>query len=651
MLRLERCPQNPVLRPREEHPWEASAVFNGSVLRDGGSFHMVYRAMSAPRSHRGVHLSLSTIGYARSDDGVHFGHRRQLIAPEHAWEDFGCEDPRVTRYGGKYYIFYTALSAYPFAAPGIKVGVAISKDLQACEEKHPVTFFNSKAMALFPERVGGKLAAVLTVHTDLPTPSEIALALFDRESDIWSRGYWERWYGSLDSHVIPLLRSHLDQVEVGAPPVKTDQGWLLIYSYIKDYRLGFERRVLGIEAALLDLKDPSRVIGRTQEPLLVPEAPYELAGLVPRVAFPSGALVHDNKLYVYYGAADSSVALATMDLQRLLGQMRPKRFVPPIADLRHKARLVRCERNPIIAPRPEFTWEARATFNPAAVYLGGRVHLLYRAMCEDNTSVVGYAASTDGVHIEDRLPEPVYVPREDFEEKNVFPNGNSGCEDPRLTLLDDRVYMLYTAFNSYDARVALTSIAAEDLLKRRWRWEKPVVISAPEVWDKNACLFPRKIGGRYAVIHRLSVGVWLDFVDDLSAPGDQWLGGKVLLTPRGDRWDNRKLGAAAPPIETERGWLLLYHGISEPGTIYRVGAAILDLEDPTKVIARTDRPLLEPVMPYEREGLTRNVVFPCGAVVVGDTLFVYYGGADRVVGVATASLTGLLEEILPRAAR
>ncbi len=106
-------------------------------------------------------------------------------------------------------------------------------------------------------------------------------------------------------------------------------------------------------------------------------------------------------------------------------------------------------------------------------------------------------------------------------------------------------------------------------------------------------------------------------------------------------WDSKKVGIAAPPIKTDRGWLALYHGVSENNT-YRVGAVLCDTKDPPKIIARTDEPLLEPDMPYEKEGQIPNVVFPCGAVLIGDTIFVYYGGADQVVGVATIKLADLL---------
>ena len=641
MLTLVRHPANPILRPRYEEGWESAGSFNGSVAAADGTVHMVYRGQSAEQAYDGFALSLSTVGYASSRDGVSFTDRRQLIVPEHPWERYGCEDPRVTLLGGTYYICYTALSEYPYRPQGIKVAVALTRDFATIDEKHAVTTFNSKAMALFPRLLDGGPAAVLTAHTDMP-PAKIAVARFTEISDLWSPEYWEAWYERLDAHVLPLLRSPMDQVEIGAPPVETDDGWLLVYSEIKDYLRG-AGRVFGIQAALLDRDDPSRVIARTERPLLVPEAPYEQLGFVPRVAFPSGALVRDGRLDVYYGAADTGVAVAGVDLEALLGELRAARS--RTATMRHSPEplLARYDGNPVIAPRAELAWEARGTFNPAAVQLGDDVHLLYRALGTDDRSVLGYALSRDGLSIAERLTEPVYEPREPFE---LSSDGGSGCEDPRLTLVDGRLYLLYTAYNGHDARVALSSIAPDDLTARRWdRWERPTLVSAPEVWDKDACLFPRKVDGRFAVLHRLSVAVWIDFAVDLRDLEQQWLGGSVLLAPRPDCWDNRKVGACGPPLETTDGWLLLYHGITEPGSVYSVGAALLDLDDPTVVLARTPEPILAPETDYESRGVVNNVVFPCGTALKGSDLYVYYGGADRVVGVAVGDLDGLVRHV------
>lgn len=318
MLNNQRSPNNPILSPNKQNPWEAHASFNGCVIKDNNAFHLFYRAMSEFQDYQGVQLRLSTIGKAVSTDGIHFANRRLLIKPEYEWEKFGCEDPRITKLDDKYFISYTALSSYPPTPPGIKIGVAITKDLQTIQEKHLVTPFNSKAMALFPKRINNRIVGILTANTDIP-PAKIAIASFNSEEQIWSQDYWRGWYSSLENCTLPLQRTKNDQVEVGAPPLETKDGWLLLYAYIKNYYS--PKRIFGIEAVLLDLENPLSIIGRIKEPLLIPKNKYELYGNVPNVIFPSGALVVKDKLYIYYGAADTTCCLATCKLKDILSKM------------------------------------------------------------------------------------------------------------------------------------------------------------------------------------------------------------------------------------------------------------------------------------------------------------------------------------------
>lgn len=638
MVEMRRSEENPILSPVADNIWEADGAFNGCPVRVGSKIHFVYRAVSPPQMVAGCKLPLSTIGYALTNDGLHFKNRHQLIKPEYDWEQFGCEDPRVTKMNGKFYVFYTALSAFPFCAEGIRVGVAITRDFKKIDEKHPVTPFNAKAMSLFPEKIMGRYAVVLTANTDIP-PAKIAVAYFDDEEQMWSPEYWKGWYSLLNENTIFLQRSPKDHVETGATPIKTKYGWLLIYSYIQNYFS--PPAIFGIEAALLDLQDPQKIIARTDKPLLVPQNKYEKFGKVPNVVFPAGAIVKEGILYIYYGAADTTCAVATCELDVLLEDMLARTRV------RH-VKLERFPGNPVIKPDPKLAWQARAVFNPAVLYENGRVHLAYRAMSIDNTSVIGFASSANGFKFEEQLSEPVNVPREDFEAKLV-PGGNSGCEDPRLTRIGDMIYMLYTAFNGRsDPRVALTHISLDDFLTRHWNWSQPVLISPPNLSDKDAAIFPRKIKGKYAILHRLGTSIWLDLVNDLKFDGNKWLGGHIFMSPKDELPDTDKLGISGPPIETKYGWLLLYHAVSrktQPMTYY-VSAALLDLDDPSKVIARRKVPLLEPEMPYELYGQVNNVVFPCGAAIIGEELFVYYGGADSVIGVATMKVDDLLHSLV-----
>ena len=273
---------------------------------------------------------------------------------------------------------------------------------------------------------------------------------------------------------------------------------------------------------------------------------------------------------------------------------------------------MRFERNPIIAPMAEHAWESKATFNPGAIYEGGKVHLFYRAMSDDNTSVLGYAASLDGVHFTERSPGPAYVPRADFEMKHV-PGGNSGCEDPRLTKFGDRIYMCYTAYDGNDPpRVAFTSISPRPISSRKkWNWANPILISPPGLDDKDAALFPRKIGGKYFFLHRLGSDIWIDSVDSFDFDGEnKFLGGKILMRPRDTAWDSKRIGISAPPIETPHGWLLLYHGISKRTSHYNVRAALLDLDDPTKVLYRTEDSILIRKCRMKKRGSYRMLFSP-----------------------------------------
>lgn len=318
MFTLQRYPNNPILVPNQKNAWEHDGAFNGCVVEVNGVYHMVYRALSSPKRQGGIEMRVSSIGYATSTDGMNFGKHQLLLEPTEDWEIYGAEDPRITYFKGKFYIFYTALSVFPFAAYGIKLAVAITKDFKTFK-KYPVTTFNSKAMGLFPDKVNGKMAALLTINTDLP-PARIAVAYFDREQDILSPYFWNEWYEDVNDYLLPLSRDMRDQIELGAPPIKTNDGWLFIYSYIKNYMS--HHKDFGIEAVLLDRKDPTKVLGRTKHSLLSPQEDYELYGDMPNIVFPSGAVIKDDMFYLYYGAADTRVAVATCPVEKLMKELR-----------------------------------------------------------------------------------------------------------------------------------------------------------------------------------------------------------------------------------------------------------------------------------------------------------------------------------------
>ena len=630
MFTVTRLEHNPILSPLREHYWEIAAAFNGCPILRGAETHLVYRAMSDPNLLQNSHIRMSVIGHAVShDNGAHYTDRRILISPDIDFDRYGCEDPRITCIDGVYYIFYTALGGYPFSEDNIKVAVGLSSDLKTIYEKHLVTPFNAKAMALFPEKIGGKMAALVTVNTDRK-PSDICYAEFDTPEEMWSPEYWHNWYNNLDTHKVHVRRKPEDQIELGAPPVRTDKGWLVIYSHIQRY--GRSDQAFGIEAVLLDLNNPLKILGRTKGPFMVPEQYYEHIGQVPHVIFPTGALIRGNTLQIYYGAADTHCAIATVPLDNLLSSI--------LEDDQQKG-FTRFKGNPILAPRPGRLWEVRGTINPGAVDIGNKTHIVYRAVSSQNVSTVGYAISSDGFTIDERPDKPIYFPRAPFE-LNANAQENYGCEDARIAIIQDRIYMTYTGYDGITPRVAVSSISIKDFTERRWgNWVAPQVITPPGVPDKDCIIIPESINGKYVVIHRVQQSICADLVGSLDFSKEQINTCIELIAPRPGMWDGNKVGISTPPIKTDKGWLLLYHGISWSG-IYRVGALLLDITDPTLVKARTSTPIFEPEESYEQSGIVPNVVFPCGFVVRNNIGYMYYGAGDSVSGVATIDMDTLM---------
>lgn len=300
-------------------------------------------------------------------------------------------------------------------------------------------------------------------------------------------------------------------------------------------------------------------------------------------------------------------------------------------------KLVRSEKNPIIASRPAQDWEAGGTFNPGAVRDGGAVHLLYRAVDANEISRLGYAQSLDGKEITFRSERPVLEPSAEWEE--------FGCEDPRITKFGDIFYVTYTAYSRRGQRIALASTKDFESFHKYG-------YVGPDRNDKDCVIFPERINGRIALLHRLKSKVQIAYFDSFESLTNSREFWDRYVTHFDDyevmkskfAWEERKIGIGPPPIKTEHGWLVIHHGVSIDH-IYRAGAALLDLDDPSKVLARTEEPILEPEMEFERNGVVRNVVFPDGAVVRNRELLVYYGGADKVCCVASAPFDEFLDEL------
>jgi len=310
--------------------------------------------------------------------------------------------------------------------------------------------------------------------------------------------------------------------------------------------------------------------------------------------------------------------------------------------------------NPIIHPARGMYWESRATFNPTAFIHDGKVHVIYRAVGESDVSTLGYASSKDGYNFLERTFRPIFIHKNNpskLDEIVFYASGggwNGGAEDPRITKIDDKLYMTYTAFDGWGSvRIGLTSISLEDFLNKKWNWKEPVLISPPGEIHKNWAVFPEKINGKYAIIHSLSPEILVDYFDDLD-----FLDEKKYINSfynKKPNWDSTSImvrGIGPAPIKTKLGWLVLYHAMEENEYHrYKLWAMILDLKDPTKILYRSKEPILEPDVFYENEGYKSGVIYSCGAIIKDGNLFVYYGGADMVSCVAVADFNLFLEKL------
>jgi predicted GH43/DUF377 family glycosyl hydrolase len=319
--------------------------------------------------------------------------------------------------------------------------------------------------------------------------------------------------------------------------------------------------------------------------------------------------------------------------------------------------------NPILRPGGH-PWTAEAVLNPAAAIIGNRTHLIYRAIGMDGVSRLGHASSPNGIIFDKRLPYPIYISQKPRNLPGhvrryspvLYPSGGSwgGCEDPRMVIIEKRVYVTFNMFDGWDfIRVAVISISEEDFLNEQfWKWDGPHIISKPGERHKNWVLFPEKIRGKYAILHSVSPSIDIAYRDSLEDIGteepfiESWVGARADLPERENVWDSFIRSAGPPPIKTNRGWLLFYHAIdaSDPGR-YKLGAMILDLNEPTNILYRSSAPILSPDEQYENHGKP-GIVYACGATVHNGRLFIYYGGADKVVCVATAQLDNFIDALI-----
>ncbi len=300
-------------------------------------------------------------------------------------------------------------------------------------------------------------------------------------------------------------------------------------------------------------------------------------------------------------------------------------------------KLQRFATTPILTPDSTSPWESYNVFNPSVIYYDKLFHMHYRAQGFDWISRIGYAVSTDGVHW-NRLREPVLKPEFEYESR--------GVEDPRVCLIEGVFYMTYTAFGPYREGGEVAGGSILPMVARSTNlitWERIAPIVRGED-NKDHMLFPRRFNGRYLALHRRRPYVWIAYSDDLLT----WRESDMarLFGPRENNgWDELSVGGNGIPIETERGWLCFYHAYDRHG-VYRLGVMLLDRNDPTIVIRRPIHPIFWPEELWEVKGDVPNVVFSNANILVGDTIYIYYGGADHVIGLATCKLTDLVDYVL-----
>ena len=340
--------------------------------------------------------------------------------------------------------------------------------------------------------------------------------------------------------------------------------------------------------------------------------------------------------------------------------------------------MVNVEKLGILLRKTENKFECDGVLNPAVIKIDDTIHLFYRALAKDNYSTIGYCKLSSPMVLESRNNQPILYPQSDYEFQ--------GLEDPRIVKIEDTFYLTYTAFDGVNALGALA--ISKDLI----HWKKQGIL-VPQItyeefnhftqiegtirekyirfndyqkshdkqdkrvflWNKNLVFFPRKINNKFFILQRIKpdiqIIVAVEKLEDLTI--EFWqnyflqFDDYLVLTPRFSH-EVSYIGSGCPPIETVFGWLIIYHGVHDTvkGYVYSACAALLDLENPQKEIARLPYPLFFPEKEWELKGEVNNVCFPTGTVLENDTLYIYYGAADERIAVASLSLNELLNELI-----
>jgi beta-1,2-mannobiose phosphorylase / 1,2-beta-oligomannan phosphorylase len=339
--------------------------------------------------------------------------------------------------------------------------------------------------------------------------------------------------------------------------------------------------------------------------------------------------------------------------------------------------MITVKKEGILLTGRDLDFENEGVLNPAVIREGDSVHMYYRAVSKGNNSTIGYCRFDGPLTMAERWDKPFMVPEFDYE--------SHGVEDARITKIDNLFYLTYTGYDGTNARGALATsknlakfakhglivppmtyaefvslvevhgkVHEDYYLNQNFYYQASDIEKKKLVWDKNVIFFPRRINGKLTFLHRLRPGIQLVSIDRLSELTDSFwknyfinLHEHIVLNPIHEH-EISYIGGGCPPIETEHGWLLIYHGVHKgnKGLVYSACAALLNLNDPTKEIARLPYPLFAPEYDWELKGEVNNVVFPTGTALFGDTLFIYYGAADTLIACASLKMTELVSELL-----
>jgi beta-1,2-mannobiose phosphorylase / 1,2-beta-oligomannan phosphorylase len=345
--------------------------------------------------------------------------------------------------------------------------------------------------------------------------------------------------------------------------------------------------------------------------------------------------------------------------------------------------MIEVKKEGVLLAKTSLEFENEGVLNPAIIRQGDSVHLFYRAVQKGNHSSIGYCRLDGPLTIAERWAKPIIVPEFEYE--------SHGVEDPRIVKIDNLFYMTYTGYDGTNARSALAT--SNDLMhfkkqgiivpsikysefvslvesagqvnenyynNQNFYYQEPDPEKEILLWDKNVVFFPRKINGKLVFLHRIRPGIQIVSVNSIKELTKEFwedyflnLQKYIVLDPI-FKHESSYIGSGCPPIETEHGWLLIYHGAEETnkGIVYSAcAAALLDLNHPAKVIARLPYALFSPEYEWEIKGEVNNVVFPTGTALFGNTLFIYYGAADTQIACASVNLSELLAELLTYTAR